>query len=499
MIVGYGGVIAALAVVVLAMELSKRKTASFSDYATGGRSFGPFFATMAFLNTWLPGAVFVAFGGLTVSAGLLGFQGLFYSLLAVILMFLLARPVHEWGRAFDLRTQADLLGLRYNSRAVRVVSAVIGIAASFPWLVMGMQSLTLVFEYLSFGAVDAIGAVVVGILVVAVRQIWTMRFGMRGVMISDMVQGLLAYGLGFVLVLGFGTWLVTNGHGFGAVQPALYGLPGPDSAAGGLYVFSLVLTGTLGGWCWPDIFVRLFTARSTATIQRSAVQAAPALLVFSGALTVMTLLASSMPDVASAPDHVWFLVARHLGPVALTLAGICVVMATMGNVSANLQALGTQTVNDILGVARGEKVETPRAGRIAVAVFTVAAAGCALALAGAQAGLFVLAMISYQGICQLAPTLFFGIFWQRGNAIGAVASMIVGLTAAAVLQMSYPLSIPWLGGLTSGAAALVLNAAVYIVCAYAFPGSAEERARIDGLFDRLRVPRRRPLVEPAFD
>ena len=101
-------------------------------------------------------------------------------------------------------------------------------------------------------------------------------------------------------------WLIANNHGFDQVDPALLILPGPGSELGPLYLFSLVLTGALGGWCWPDIFVRLFTQNGVSTIRRTSIQAVPILLVFATALNVLALLGSSVPEVAAAPDTVWF-------------------------------------------------------------------------------------------------------------------------------------------------------------------------------------------------
>ncbi|WGW11491.1 sodium:solute symporter family protein [Saxibacter everestensis] len=487
MVIGYGGVAVFFLVIVVVLERTRRIDATFSEYATAGRSFGSFFGAMAFVNTWLPGTIFISFAGLTASSGVLGFYFVPYSLLAVVLMFWLAKPVHEWGRKFDLRTQADLLGLRYNSKVVRVIAALIGIIASFPWIVLGMQSLGLVFSYLSFGAVGSVAAVIIGVAVIALRQVWTIRFGMRGVVISDMVQGIVAYFFGTAIILGLLVWLVTNGHGFTDVDPGFYVLPGPGSPLGPLYLMSLVLTGALGGWCWPDIFVRLFTARSTGTIRRSAIQAAPILFVFGSALSLLALLASSLPGVAEAPDNVWFITAGVGGVGLVTAAGLCVVAATMGNVGANLQALGAQTANDVIGVATGRRIEDARIGKITVALLTVLAAAGAFATVNMSSGLIILAMVSYQGICQLAPTLFLGIFWRRGNATSASAAMIGGFVTAAILQWFYPISIPWLGGLTSGVAALVVNLGIYITCAYVIPVSTEERNRVDQLFDDLHL------------
>lgn len=498
MLIGYGAILLFTVLVVVVMSRSRRGDASLSEYATGGRSFSSWFGTMAFLNTWLAGTIFVSFAGLTASGGAIGFYSLSYSLLSVVLMFFLGTPVNKWGRIHDLRTQADLLGLRYNSRSVRVIAAIIGVLASIPWVVLGMQSLGLVFATLSFGQVSPYVAVIIGVLFIAARQIWTVKLGTRGLIISDMVQGLFAYGIGFLMILGLLVWLFTNGHGFGEVAPALLRLPGPDSPAGPFYLFSLMFTGMMGAWCWPDLFVRMFSVKTPQTVQKSAVQAAPIMFLFSAALTTVCLLASSVPGVSDAPDTVWFILAGVGGVGMIAIAGVCVVAATMGNVGANLQAVGTQLANDVIGVRSKERVESAKGAKIAVAAITVISAGAALLMANQVSGLVAVAFVSYQAICQLAPTLLLGIFWRRGTAAAANAAMVSGILVAAVLELMYPspLSIPWLGGLTSGVAGLIVNLAVYLAVSMAKPATAAEQARVDALFAGLK--KKEPMSQGAL-
>ncbi|MFJ5956977.1 sodium:solute symporter [Paenarthrobacter sp. NPDC092416] len=500
MLIGYGAILLFTVLVVIVMNRGRRGDSSMSEYATGGRSFSSWFGTMAFLNTWLAGTMFVSFAGLTASAGSIGFYSLSYSLLSVVLMFFLGTPVNKWGRIHDLRTQADLLGLRYNSRSVRVIAAIIGVAASIPWVVLGMQSLGLVFSTLSFGQVSPYLAVVIGVLFIAARQIWTVKLGTRGLIVSDMVQGIFAYGIGFLMIVGLLVWLLTNGHGFGEVAPALLQLPGLDSQAGPFYLFSLMFTGMMGAWCWPDLFVRMFSVKTPRTVQKSAVQAAPIMFLFSAALTTVCLLASSVPGVSEAPDTVWFILAGVGGVGMIALAGGCVVAATMGNVGANLQAVGTQLANDVVGVRSHQRIESAKGAKIAVAIITVASAGIALLLANQVSGLIAVAFVSYQAICQLAPTLLLGIFWRRGTAAAANAAMVSGILVAAVLEVMYPspLSIPWLGGLTSGVAGLIVNLAVYVVVSMAKPATAAEQSRVDALFAGLKKGKTEPVSQGAL-
>jgi solute:Na+ symporter, SSS family len=482
MLLAYGGIAAFMALVIWFMERTRHQDTTFTEYATAGRSFGSMYGTMAFVNTWMAGTVFISFAGLAAASGLIGFYLVVYSLLAVSLMAVLSRPVHDWGRKFDLRTQAELLGLRYDSRTVRLVASVIGVLATLPWIVLGMQSLGLVFSYLSFGRIGPFWAVVISIGVIAFRQIWTVKYGMHGVMMSDMVQGIFAYFIGTLIAVGIIVSLLNDGHGFGAVPAGHFSLPGLGSELGPLYVFSIVLTGAAGSWCWPDIFVRLFTANSVRTIRRTALQAAPIILIFGTAVCLVAFLASSLPEVAAAPDNVWFITAERGGLLLVTLAAICVVGATLGNVGANLQAMGAQVANDCIGVVQNRRIDTPALGRWAVAIITVVCAVGAFFTANVTTGLVSLALVSYQGIVQLAPTLFLGIFWRRGTASAAVAAMIGGFVTAAVLQLFYPVSIPSLGGLTSGVVALVVNVGIYLVVSLAAPQSPAERARVDQLW-----------------
>jgi solute:Na+ symporter, SSS family len=111
-------------------------------------------------------------------------------------------------------------------------------------------------------------------------------------------------------------------------------------------------------------------------------------------------------------------------------------------------------------------------------------------------GLVILAIIAYQGIVQLAIPQFLGIFWRRGNKVGAIAGMVAGIVTAAVLQVLYPTSIPWLGGLTSGIAGMAVNLAVYITCAYLIPISGAETARVNHLFTSTAQPGRAVVAGP---
>ena len=221
MLITFGIMLAFFTALIIILQRIRVDDKSFSNYAVGDRSFGARYQAMSFLNTWYPGAMFTAFGGMAAASGIISFYVLTYSLLTVVLMYIMAKPVWTWGKAFDLKTQPDLFSLRYNSRHIRTIAAIIGIISGIPWLVLGMQALGEMFRYISLGTLTFKEAIVFGVIVIAIRQIWTVRIGMRGVVISDYYQGFVAYMLGTVMLVGLIVWLITvKDISFASLDPA---------------------------------------------------------------------------------------------------------------------------------------------------------------------------------------------------------------------------------------------------------------------------------------
>lgn len=483
LLITYGALALFFAIVVVILQRSYVADRDFSDFAVAGRSFGGFYQAMAFLNTGLPGYIYLATFGSLARVGVIGIN--FSTVLAAVVVFLMADRVWTWGATHNLRTQPDLLALRFNSRGVRMVAALLGIFGLFPWMILGMQGLGAVFHALSLGRLGFTAAVMLGVCVMAFRQLWTVRMGMRGIVISDLFQGIVAYVAGSALIIGLIAWLYAGGASLAAVAPDKFELPGPGSDKPLLFL-SLSLLPLLSYLCWPDLFVRLYTASGVASVKRSSAYMAPIALVFLLSLDTLALLASPRADVAAAPDAGWFTLAGAAGgPWLLALAGVTIFAASMGNIDATVQSIGAQIANDVLG---GLFAGSPRPGRerslmvttqVAMAVVTVVAAAIACLPLPAM---FKIGLFAIQVMVQLSVPLYLGIFTRLGNAQGAIAGMLAGVATVCVLQYAWPLGIPWAGGLTTGAVGLIVNGAVFLTAGLVVARSPQEQDRLDALF-----------------
>ena len=211
----------------------------------------------------------------------------------------------------------------------------------------------------------------------------------------------------------------------------------------------------------------------------------------------MGLLASLLPEVAAAPDLAWFTVCRMAGgPLLLGLGGVVVLAGTMGNVDGNVQACGAQIANDIVGAyVRLDHKRAVLSAKIGMLAITLLSAWLATRTIS---HLVTLAILSYQGIVQLAVPQYLGIFWKRGNAIGSILGTLVGFVLAIFLQAIYPDGPTWAWGITSGVLALGVNAAVYAVCAVFVPQPEAERQRVHELFALTDSPLASPNAVAAI-
>ncbi|MBU8811533.1 sodium:solute symporter family protein [Mycolicibacterium goodii] len=476
------------AVVVGILYVTQQKTApTFDEYAVGGRRYGPWYVAMSYVNSWWPGSTFIAFFGLAAGAGVFGMYGLAYSSLGVAMMYFMATRAWRWGKKYDLRSQPDLLGKRFDSPAVRVVASLIGIISLFPWVVLGMQALGTVFELASDGAWSVTTCLIVGLAVIVIRQYWTVRMGMRGLIMTDAFQGTVAYVFSAVLCVVLLSGVAGSPISFadlGDVAEKYLVLPGDGDTYGPLYIFALIFTGVVGSLCWPTSFQRIYTASSVRSVKSGTLCTVLISGTFYSLLMLVGIAATVMPDVVAAPQAGWFTIMSDYGGTWLLGLGITIVFAaSMGHIDGSVQVCGLQIANDLVNTAKRplSDKQLTYVAKASMVVF-MALAGVVAYLTFNMERLQLLAQISYQGVVQLAVPLFLGIFWRGGNKHGALAGMVAGFVVAMALTWVYPDDIRWLGSLTGGIVGLLVNLVIYLGAAALVTTDSAEKARVDAMF-----------------
>lgn len=461
---------------------------TFEEYSVGGRSYGPWYVAMCYVNSWWPGAVFIAFFGMAAGAGVFGFYGLAYSSLGVAMMYFMATRAWRWGARYNLRSQPDLLGLRFNSRSVKMIASLIGIVSVFPWVVLGMQALGEVFQYASEGRWSVTTCLLVGLALILIRQYWTVKMGMRGLIMTDAFQGIVAYVIAalvcLVLLSGVAGGPISM-NALAQVPIEFLRVPGDGDAYGPFYLFSLIFTGVVGSLCWPMSFQRIYTASGVRAVKAGTIRTVLISSVFYTLLMLLGIAASQMPEVIANPQAAWFTIMESYGGTWLLGLGVTMVFAaSMGHIDRSVQVCGLQIANDLVNSDKRKLSDSALTvvAKVSMVGF-MALAGVVAYVTYDMTRLQLLAQISYQGVVQLAVPLFFGIFWRGGNKYGAVSGMLSGFGIALVLTFSYPDDIAGLGSLTGGVVGMAVNLIVFLVVSALTGISAAERTRVEEMFD----------------
>ena len=411
---------------------------TLNDYATANHSIGVLGITFGFLATWYVGAGYTVFSGFAVSFGMIGMYVIPYGIITLLVMYLVAERTFIWGKQYQLRTQSELLGLRYQSDFIRILTGFAGVALSVPWLLMEWYTIGYVFNYATDGFISPLLGMIIGIFVVV---FYVALGGMRSVVTANIVQGVYMMIAGsavliYVLYTELGGLTAAMDRLFYETPQAMI-FPGPGWDISPNYWTAIIVTSGLGGFMWPWVYNKLFAADSIRTIKQS-VLFAPVLGILSFAL--LFLLAMSLhplPFAQQNPEQALFWIHSEAGVWPLAFFAVLVMAASLGTVSGILNAMSTAISGDIAQVIN-RKISEQTALKIARWSVVVMSVGALFGAYIKEGQLVFLALMTYQGMIVLSPVVLLGLYWQRANKFGAVAGFLLGMLVSFGLTLTEP-------------------------------------------------------------
>ncbi|MBN2583702.1 MAG: sodium:solute symporter family protein [Planctomycetes bacterium] len=186
--------------------LGYRGTKTAADYMVAGRKAHPFVMAMSYGATFISTSAIVGFGGVAGMFGMslmwLVFLNIFVGVFIAFVFF--GERTRRMGHRLEAHTFPELLGRRFNSRAVQVLSGLV-IFLFIPLyagavLIGGSEFLHTQFN-IDYGAALLILSVIVAAYVIA--------GGLKGVMYTDALQGSIMV-LGMIVLL-VATYVMVGG------------------------------------------------------------------------------------------------------------------------------------------------------------------------------------------------------------------------------------------------------------------------------------------------
>ena len=429
-----------------------------TDYFIWNRSMGGVIGALSYSATTYSAFMLVGLAGLAYAGGVgaLGFEMVYFSGLALVAFF--GPRFLLVGKKFGYVTPSEMLGDRYASRGVAVVTALTSCVFLIPYSAVQLAGI----GYLLSGVTDGGISFTAGTLVATVLAVtFALVAGIRSVAWTDALQVLVMLVTATVAVL-----LVVNSLGgfgelFGRVaaeHPGALSVPG-----GGFFSFSVFLGLTLPWFFFslsnPQVSQRLFMVGTLRNLRRMIL----GFLVIGFIYTLVAVLWGfaalvRFPNLESADLATPSLLASDLVPPAVAVIVIVgILAAAISTIDSILLTLSSMVARDVYGNSPGGVDEGRQllVGKIVIPVIAV----LAFLFAGLQLDLIaVLAVSSSAGLLVTVPAIIGAFFWRRGTAAGVLSSIVLSGTLVAYLEITQTRLL----GQASGVWGLLAAVALYV-------------------------------------
>jgi SSS family solute:Na+ symporter len=442
---------------------------NLEEWSVGGRSFGT-----ALVFILLAGEFYTTFSFLGASGFTYGKGGPTYYILAYLTLnqvagYWLLPGIWRAARRDRLVSQAHFFVRRYDSPALGVLVAAVGLVALLFYFVLQLKGLGIIVGVASYGAIPPSVAVWVG---AAIITAYVMVSGVRGAVWVAVIKDVLI----LAVVVFLGIYLPFHYYGgyaqlFSAVEQAKPGfLILPAKGNGVLWFQTTVIVNALGGYMWPHMFAAIFTARDARIARRNAVvmplYSLMLLFVFFVGFTALLQVPGLKGD--DVDLSLLKLSVQTFNPWFIGVIGAAGLLTALVPGSAILTAAATMLANDVYRGAVRRDLSDAAVGRVARAMVPVVTlVGVVFALKGGTT-IVGLLLMGYNFIVQFLPAVAFGLMARNPvTRQGAFAGILVGTVALVSLTLTgttlvglFPFLPAALADVNTGMTALLVNLVV---------------------------------------
>lgn len=407
---------------------------SMAGYFLGNRLMGGFVSAMSYSATTYSAFMLIGLAGLTYTGGVgaLGFELIYLCGVTLVLIF----GPRFWfaGKAFGYVTPSEMLGDRYDSRAVAVVTALTSCVFLIPYSAVQLAGVGYLLEGMSDGAISFTGGTV---LATVLAIVFSLVAGLRSVAWTDSLQAIVMIISATVVVLVVINHLGGIGDFFDKATEAS---PGSLTVPGnGFFSFSTFIGLTLP-WIFfsisnPQVSQRLFTPRSMKDLRVM-------LLGFMGFGFVYTLVSVTwgfaagiqFPGLETGDLATPTLLASDIVPTALgVIVMVGIMAAAVSTIDSILLTLSSMVTRDVFAHAvRGAgDARQLLVGKIVIPIIAV----LAYVFAAQEFDLIAILSVSASaGLLVMVPPIIGTFFWRRGTAAGVLSAVVAGGIVVGVLE-----------------------------------------------------------------
>lgn len=434
---------------------------NLENWTVGGRRFGIIIIWLLMAGEIYTTFTFLGASGWAYSKGAPAYYILIYGALAYTLSFFILPVIWRIGKRYSLHTQPDFFITVYDSRALGVLVALIGVFSIIPYLQLQLQGLGLIVEVASNGAIRSQPAILIS-FVLTCAFVYTS--GIKGAAWVAVIKDILM--LAAVLIVGFGVPAVYFG-GFKnlfkellAKVPEHMVFPGSTSNLDVLWIMSTLLITALGFYMWPHVFGSAFSAKSDRVIKRNAIimplYQIPILLILIVGFTALLVIPGlengdfAFLALVNKTYPAWFMgFVGAAGAVTAMVPAAILVLFGATLVAKNIYQTG-------INPGAGEDKVMRLSRMMVLAIMTLSLFFALLS----PIELVNLLILGYDGVSQFFPGVVFGLFWKRINKTAVIWGILTGVGIVALLIFTG--NDPFYG-INAGFVGLLINTVVTVI------------------------------------
>lgn len=399
-----------------------------TDYLAAGGKLGVFVGACTLAATQMNAGTAIGSPGFHYSFGY-NYAWVWLALWAswVVTVIFIAPKMKAFFNSHKALTIPDLLGFRYESKAIRVISVLVLIVCFTMLMVAEFVGGSYVLHEV-FGLNRTWGVIIIAVVFIS----YTLLGGLFAIAYTDVLQ-MLIFALGFGIAVPFA---VEHVGGFSslneklaAIDPGLVanGLPTSVLTAAGVSFFLMMLA-------YPVIAIRFYSLKDNKTIRR----AVGVSFIFQAILIVSTTLLGVCarviyPNLASADLAIPMIAVDLLPPVIAGLLVAAIIAAIQSTVSAILLMLGSAVSHDIIKEVLNKNLTEKQQLKI-TRIFVLIMGILPIPFALNPVPLLQQIQINAAAIIgsSFAVPVIFGLYWKRATKAGAIASLVGGMGSAII-------------------------------------------------------------------
>lgn len=430
-----------IAVMVLVGIISRKKVQNVQDFFLGGRNMGAWLSAFAYGTTYFSAVIFIGYAGkIGWGFGISStFIGIGNALLGGLLAWLvLAKRTRRMTHQLGASTMPEFFEKRYDSKAMKIVTALIIFIFLVPYSASVYQGLAYLFET-TFGVPFVYCMAAMALL----TGIYLLLGGYVATALNDFIQGIIML-IGVAAMI---FYILSN--------PAVGGLTGglqklsqiPGDGPGLVSVFSaqplnllgLIVLTSLGTWGLPQMVHKFYAIRDDQAVRRGTIISTVfALIIAGGAYFVGAFgrlyLDNTMPIGANGKpnaDMVMPMVLEKALPDALIGIVVILVLSASMSTLSSLVLVSSSAIS--LDLIKGtlfpnmKKENVMLLMRALCGLFVI----CSFMVAVTPNSILALMSFSWGTVAGafLAPFLY-GLYWKGTTKTGAWAGFISGFAVS---------------------------------------------------------------------